>query len=326
MPFSKTIIVESSFNKQRIDSFLASKLETSRNQIQELISNQHIFVNNNQIKANYKLRIGDTIRIVIPDPRKLEAEPEDIPLVIIYEDKDIVVVNKEAGMVVHPAAGNYKGTLVNALLFHIKDLSSIGGVIRPGIVHRLDKDTSGVLVVAKNDHAHEDLSRQFKNREVHKEYLALSYGNPKENQGTIDTKIGRSATHRKRMSVQIIQGRSAFTEWKIIARHNNFLLVRVIPGTGRTHQIRVHLAYKNIPIIGDITYGQSAYIEMKKKHAQIFSSISRTLLHAQILGFKHPRTHEYSSFTADLPLDFKEALKVFELSLPFTNSTNLDRD
>ncbi len=314
MFFSKKIIVEDTCAEKRIDSFIASELNISRNQIQQLILNGHILINNNQIKAHYKLRPGDAIEIILPKPKKLEAEPQDLPLDIIYEDKDIVVINKQAGIVVHPGAGNYDGTLVNALLFHIKDLSSIGGIIRPGIVHRLDKETSGVLVVAKNDKAHEFLSRQFKNHEVQKEYLAICYGNPKENEGSIDTNIGRSTSDRKKMAVLTKKGRPAITKWKILSRSNNFLLVQVNPSTGRTHQIRVHLHYKHMPIICDTTYGYG-----KIEYSKLSSYINRVALHAHSLSFRHPQSNEYQTFKAELPSDFQEALVFLKLALPLQN-------
>ena len=248
------VIIVDENDKTRIDSYLADKTEYSRVTIQRLIDEQKITVNGKKVKSSYKVQQGDSIKIEKEEPKEVELKAQDIPLDILYEDDDIIVVNKPKGMVVHPANGNPDGTLVNAIMSICKDsLSGIGGEIRPGIVHRLDKDTSGVIIVAKNDKAHINLSEQIKNHEVEKTYMAIVRGNVKENEATINMPIGRSNKDRKKMAVTKT-GKNAVTHFKVIARFNNYTLLEIKIETGRTHQIRVHLAEIGYPIIGDTVY------------------------------------------------------------------------
>lgn len=289
----------------RIDAYLADKSNLSRSFIQKLIKSGNVLVCGKPVKPDYKIKPGDKIKILIPKPERLELEPEDIPLDIIYEDKDILVINKSKGIAVHPGAGIKKGTLVSALLAHCKDLSGIGGVERPGIVHRLDKDTSGALVVAKNDRAHLHLSAQFAGRKILKIYLALVHGVPSQKEGIIDKPIGRHPVHRKKMAVTET-GRHAKTEWKVIKKFNvgtdslhlSLLEVRIF--TGRTHQIRVHLSSIGHPIAGDRVYC--------KKSGEEILGLESQFLHAYKIGFIHPVKDEYMEFTAKLPSELEKVL------------------
>ncbi|MDQ0149286.1 RluA family pseudouridine synthase [Eubacterium multiforme] len=283
----------------RIDKFLSSKFEEkSRSFIQGLIENEGVLVNNKKVKSNYKLKENDKIEIKMPEVKELEVEAENIPLNIIYEDKDVIVVNKPKGMVVHPAPGNYNGTLVNALLYHCKDLSSINGVIRPGIVHRIDKDTTGVLVVAKNDKAHNKLSEQLKAHSMKREYYALVEGRIKQDSGTVDKPLARSKKDRLKIAI-MPDGKRAVTHYEVIERFKNASLVKCILETGRTHQIRVHMASIGYPLVGDPTYG---FKKGKFKN-------EGQMLHAKTLGFIHPTTDEYMEFTSELPENYKELLE-----------------
>lgn len=283
----------------RLDVFISNSFEDmSRSYIQKLIEDKNVMVNGQFKKSNYKLRLHDSIYIELPELKELVVEAENIPLDILYEDEDIVVVNKEQGMVVHPAPGNYKGTLVNALLYHCKDLSGINGVIRPGIVHRIDKDTSGILVIAKNDKAHKKLAEQLKDHSMKREYIALIEGNLKEEEGTVDKPLGRNPKNRLKMAV-IEGGRTAITHYKVINRYTNFTLVKCILETGRTHQIRVHMAFINHPLVGDPVYG---FAKQKIK-------VKGQMLHAKKLGFIHPSTGKYIEFESELPEYFKEIIE-----------------
>jgi 23S rRNA pseudouridine1911/1915/1917 synthase len=289
--------------KGRIDKFLAQHLEgVSRSKIQNLITKEHILVNNKSIKANYKVEPGDEISVTIPAPEPVDVKAENIPLDILYEDQDIVLINKAQGMVVHPGAGNKDGTLVNALLYYIDDLSGINGEIRPGIVHRLDKDTSGILIVAKNDEAHVHLSKQLQDRSMEREYWALVHGNIPHEHGTIDAPIGRDPKNRQRYTVTNA-GKEAISHFKVLERFNHYSLLEVALETGRTHQIRVHLNYIQHPIAGDETYG----LKKTLKGAGQF-------LHARSLTFIHPRTKEMMKFEAPLPPIFEQTLE--ELRMP----------
>ena len=279
---------------ERIDKFLDGRIESlSRSYIQKLIKEKKILVNQLPVKANYKLTTGDTIILQIPDPEPLDIQPENIPLDIIYEDEDVVVVNKARGMVVHPAAGNLNGTLVNALLYHCKNLSGINGVIRPGIVHRLDKDTSGIMICAKNDAAHLSLSQQIQAKTAQRTYLAVVRGNIKTDSGVIETLIARDKNDRKKMAVVKECGRDAVTEYEVLERFGKYTIVRCRLRTGRTHQIRVHMEYLGYPLVGDPKYSP-----MKTPF-----SIQGQALHSQTLEFTHPRTGERLSFEAPLPED-----------------------
>jgi len=295
---TELIIVEEEMDGERLDAFLAEQVEQlSRSAVKNLINEGQVLVNGAKQKASYHVREGDEISIEIPEPQVLELKPRDIPLEIIYQDEDLAVINKPKGLVVHPAHGNWDYTMVNALLYHIKDLSGINGQIRPGIVHRLDKDTSGVMVVAKNDVAHRSLAAQIKEHSIKREYIALVHGTIKENLGTIDAPIGRSKVDRKKMAV-IADGRPAVSNYQVLERYHNYTLVKVELLTGRTHQIRVHFAYIKHPVVGDPLYGSG------KKHFNMDSQA----LHAHLLGFNHPRTGKYLEFTSPLPQYFQDIL------------------
>jgi 23S rRNA pseudouridine1911/1915/1917 synthase len=301
---------------KRIDLFLAENHPgQSRSRIQKLISEKKILVNEKTTKPGYRIKANDKITVEIPPLKELKAEPQKIPINIVYEDKDILVVNKKAGMVVHPAPGNYDKTLVNALLYHCKDLSGIQGVLRPGIVHRLDKGTSGLLVVAKNDLAHNHLSSQLKKREIHREYHAITWGNLGWDKGTIEAPIGRALTDRKRMKVTAVRGREAVTEYEVLERFELCDLLRIKLKTGRTHQIRVHLSFTGHPVLGDPDYGgrQNWVKGISAIHRnfcnRLLKLIDRQALHAKKLGFIHPRTEEYVKFETKLPQDITDVLQ-----------------
>jgi len=284
----------------RIDKFISGNLDVTRSYTQKLIDDGKVLVNEKVIKSNYKLRLNDEVIFELPELTELEVVAEDIPLNIVYEDNDLLVVNKPQGMVVHPAAGNYSGTLVNALLYHCgESLSGINGVIRPGIVHRIDKDTSGLLLAAKNDAAHQSLAHQIKEHSVKREYLALLYGNLKIDSGTVNAPIGRSEKDRKKMAITTKNSRNAVTHYEVLRRYLGFTLAKCKLETGRTHQIRVHMASLGHPVVGDKVYGISK--EKIKTDGQ--------LLHARKVGFKHPKTGEYLEFSADVPEYFKIILE-----------------
>ncbi len=284
----------------RLDAYISSKEENmSRTNIQRLIEEGNVLVNGQKKKISYKVQMGDNIEINIPEAKETNIRAENIPLEIVYEDKDIIVVNKPKGMVVHPANGNPDGTLVNAIMNICKDsLSGIGGEIRPGIVHRLDKDTSGLLIVAKNDLAHINMSKQIKDREVKKIYIALVKGNINENEATINMPIGRSTKDRKKMAVRK-DGKEAITHFKVLKRYGDYTLLKVRIDTGRTHQIRVHLAEIGYPVVGDMVYSKG-----KNEFG-----VEGQMLHAQSLEFKHPITGQEMHLEADLPQYFKNVLK-----------------
>ncbi|WP_281844987.1 RluA family pseudouridine synthase [Sellimonas catena] len=291
------------FVGERIDKFLSCRLEeVSRSYIQKLIKEGHVSVNGKPVKANYKLGAGDEISVEIPEAKEPDILPEDIPLDILYEDQDILVVNKPKGMVVHPAAGHYSGTLVNALMYHCKDsLSGINGVMRPGIVHRIDMDTTGSLLVCKNDEAHRILAEQLKEHTIRREYHAIVYGNIKEDTGTVDAPIGRHPTDRKKMSINHKNGKQAVTHYEVLERFGNFTYIRCRLETGRTHQIRVHMASLHHPLLGDEVYGPSS--------RPPFPGMKGQVLHAKILGIYHPATGEYMEFDAPLPQYFVDLLQ-----------------
>lgn len=286
----------------RLDTYIASKYDISRTMVQKLIEEGNVLVNEKEKKISYKVQIGDNIKINIPKPQETNIKPENIPIEIVYEDNDIIVVNKPKGMVVHPANGNSDGTLVNAIMAICKgSLSGIGGEIRPGIVHRLDKDTSGLLIIAKNDRAHVNMSNQIKNREVKKIYIALVRGNVNEEEATINMPIGRSTKDRKKMAVRK-DGKEAITHFKVLKRYSKYTLLEVKIDTGRTHQIRVHMSEIGHPIIGDMVYsnGKNEF------------SVSGQMLHAKSLDFKHPITGKDMHLEADLPQYFKDVLDKLE--------------
>ena len=284
----------------RIDKFLSEQLpDQSRSYLQKLLKEGNVTVNEKTVKANYKVQLSDTVKLELPEPECPDILPEDIPLDILYEDNDLLVVNKPKGMVVHPAAGNDDGTLVNALLHHCGDsLSGINGIIRPGIVHRIDKDTSGLLIVAKNDIAHQGLAQQIKEHSFTRIYEAVVYGNMKREEGTVDAPIGRHPTDRKRMAVTDKNSRNAVTHYKVLKRYDGFTHVQLKLETGRTHQIRVHMAYIGHPVAGDPVYG------VKK----VITSLNGQCLHARVIGFVHPITEEYIEITSELPVYFTQFL------------------
>lgn len=282
----------------RIDKYIDIE-GLSRSNIQNMIDNNKITVNGNNVKSNYKLRDNDVIELIIEGPKEADIIPEDIPIDIVYEDSELLVVNKPQGMVVHPAPGNYTGTLVNALMYHCKgNLSGINGVMRPGIVHRIDKDTSGLLLVAKTDNAHTELSRQIQEKSVKREYICVCEGLVKPKKGIIDAPIGRHHLNRLKMAVTPTNSKHAVTHFEVLEYFHNNSLVKCVLETGRTHQIRVHMQYIGHPVTGDPLY-------LKKNSHRLPGQA----LHARCIGFIHPKTKEYMEFTADEPLVFKELLE-----------------
>jgi 23S rRNA pseudouridine1911/1915/1917 synthase len=293
------LVVPADEVKLRLDQFLAKRLpEFSRSRLQQLIRDGFVRLNNSTSRPRQIVRVGDRIELTEPPLEKIETLPEPIPLEILFEDEDLIVINKPPGLVVHPGAGHREHTLVNALLSHCPALSGIGGKERPGIVHRLDKETSGCLVVAKNDATHRDLSRQFAARTVEKIYLALVTGKLTKTAGIIDEKIGRHPVHRKRMSATTVRGRAAKTEYRVIRSSDRASLVECRLHSGRTHQIRVHLHHLRHPVLGDKVYAP-----------RLAKDFPRQMLHAWRLGFRHPRTEEWKSFEAPLPDDFNRAIE-----------------
>lgn len=310
---SFSILVTAKDQGKRIDQFLAeTDLNLSRSQAKHLIEQKHILLNHRPAKPSARLKPGDTISATLPTPKPLSIAPEPIPLNILYEDDSIIAIDKPSGMVVHPAPGNPSGTLVNALLYHCKDLSGINGALRPGIVHRLDKETSGVMVVAKNDGAYHHLTRQFKNRTVKKVYLAIAYGDMKQKEGLIDAPIGRHPDQRKKMTTRSKKGRVALTRWKVLERFEAFTLLEIYPETGRTHQIRVHLSAIGHPLLGDPLYGRKKAVQ-DLKWRECIKRMNRQALHAHRLELDHPQTGERVLFVAPIPQDMKETLECIHL-------------
>lgn len=295
------IDVPQEYEGERIDKFLSTLLkDSSRNSIQKLIEDGKVLVNGNEVNKKYKVKTDDEITVLPGELKPLDAEPENIPLDIVFEDDDLLVVNKPRGMVVHPAPGNYSGTLVNALLYHCKDsLSGINGILRPGIVHRIDKDTSGLLIVAKNDKAHIGLAQQIKEHSFTREYNAVIVGHLKENEGTVNAPIGRNPKDRKKMCVTMQNSKNAVTHYSVIEDFDGYSHISLKLETGRTHQIRVHMAHLGHPVAGDMVYGND------KKSA----FLNGQCLHAIKIGFVHPITNEYLEFTSDLPDYFKDFIK-----------------
>ncbi len=288
-------------NDMRIDKYLADEMEDlSRSHIQKLIKDGNIRVNEKPVKANYRLSFDDVVEVTIPELKEPEIVAEDLPLDVLYEDKDIIIVNKPKQMVVHPAPGHYSGTLVNALMYHCgNDLSGINGVMRPGIVHRIDMDTTGSLLVCKNDFAHQKLALQLKEHSINRVYEAIVHGNIKEDEGTVNAPIGRHPTDRKKMSTHARQSREAITHYKVLERFGNFTHIQCKLETGRTHQIRVHMSSIGHPLLGDVVYGP-AKCPVKNLQGQT--------LHARTLGIVHPRTEEYLEVNAPLPEYFVSLL------------------
>jgi len=306
-------IFEPGRSAERLDRFLADCLpELSRSQVKKLIDDGRVLLRGLPAKAGEKLKGGETLEVSLPEPAPVEAQPEEIPLRVLFEDRHLIVVDKPAGMVVHPAPGHLGGTLVNALLHHCRDLAGIGGELRPGIVHRLDKDTSGVMVAAKDDATLQGLARQFKAHSLTRRYWALVHGVVQKDEGTVDQAIGRHTTDRKKMSGRSRSGRRAVTHWRVLRRYDSdrLTLVELRLETGRTHQIRVHFSEMNFPIVGDPVYGSSSRIagladlELRRRVLQLH----RQALHARVLGFDHPATGSYMEFSSPLPTDLREIL------------------
>lgn len=295
------LTAEENNSGERIDKFLSDMLSSySRSYIQKLISDNLVLVNNKNIKSNCKLKAKDEITIYIPVPKELEVVAQNIPLDIIYEDDDIIVVNKPKGMVVHPSAGHYSGTLVNALMYHCKDhLSAINGVLRPGIVHRIDMDTTGVIVACKNDAAHLSISEQLKEHSITRYYYAICYNAFNVSEGTVDAPIGRHPYDRKKRAINYTNGKPAVTHYKVLQNFNKYAYIRCRLETGRTHQIRVHMASISHPLLGDTMYC----------NAKCPFNLEGQTLHAGVLGFIHPRTGKYVEFSAPLPDYFQNLLK-----------------
>ncbi|WP_339170445.1 RluA family pseudouridine synthase [Anoxybacillus sp. FSL W8-1294] len=291
------LTIEEQHDGERIDKVIAELNEQwSRSQVQQWLKEGHVLVNGKAVKPNYKCHVDDEVVISIPSPEPLDVEPEPIPLDIYYEDADVLVVNKPRGMVVHPAPGHMHGTLVNALLAHCQDLSGINGVLRPGIVHRIDKDTSGLLMIAKNDLAHESLVNQLVNKTVTRKYVAIVHGVIPHDYGTIDAPIGRDPRDRQSMAV-VENGKEAVTHFRVLERFEHYTFVECQLETGRTHQIRVHMKYIGYPLAGDPKYGPRKTLP-----------IDGQALHAGVLGFQHPRTGEYLQFEAPIPHEFERLL------------------
>lgn len=293
-------IVDASSAKERIDKYVKEQLDedVSRSQIQLWIESGSIQVNDIQVKANYKTAEGDRVTLFVPEPEAVEITPENIPLDIYYEDGDVIVVNKKRGMVVHPAPGHASGTLVNALMFHCTDLSGINGELRPGIVHRIDKDTSGLIMAAKNDKAHASLAAQLKAHSVTRKYFALVHGNVSHDQGTVDAPIGRDPHDRKMYTVIERNSKHAVTHFHVVERFGDYTLLELKLETGRTHQIRVHMKFIGHPLVGDPLYGRSKGIKMEGQ-----------ALHAAVLGFEHPEDGRYLEFSAPIPADMEDVLQ-----------------
>lgn len=288
--------------KERLDSYLAARMEgVSRSYIQRIIDEGNVLVNGKPAKRNYRMAAGDEVIFEMPEVRPLDVKPESIPLDVVYEDDDLLIVNKPSGMVVHPAPGNYSGTLVNALLAHCESLSGINGVYRPGIVHRIDKDTTGLLAVAKNERAHRELARQLKDHNISRKYIALVGGIIEEDGGIVDAPIGRNPVNRKKMAVVAKNSRKAVTHFSVIKRYSRFTLLELRLETGRTHQIRVHMAYIGHPVVGDPVYGKEGELGSEGQ-----------LLHAAELGFIHPVKGVYMKFEAPVPEKFQQILNQLE--------------
>ena len=290
---------------ERLDKFLSTIYpDFSRAFFQKLIKNQKVWVNDQNQKASFLVHTDDLVKIEIPDAVETAIVPEDIPLDILYEDQDLLIVNKPKGMVVHPSAGHYTGTLVNAIMYHCKDsLSGINGVIRPGIVHRIDMDTTGSLIVCKNDEAHVDIAQQIKEHSVNRIYVGIVCGNVKDDEGTIEGSIGRHPIDRKKMAINEKNGKPAVTHYKVLERLGNYTYMQFKLETGRTHQIRVHMASIGHPLLGDALYSSNR---------STFKNLQGQTLHAQTIGFIHPKTGEYMEFSAPLPEYFKKLLSILQ--------------
>ena len=296
-----SIIINNSENNKRIDLYLIDKIDMSRSKIQDKLKKGEILVNEKQVKSSYILKENDVISFNIEEKIDTDIEPENIPLDIVYEDNDVIVVNKKNGMVVHPAPGNNHGTLVNALLYHSKNLSKVNGEFRPGIVHRIDAYTTGLLMVAKNDRAHEILAKQLEEKTTTRKYVALVWGVIEHDTGTIDAPIGRDEKDRKKMAVTSLNSKKAITHFRVLERYKNASLIELQLETGRTHQIRVHMNYIGYPVVNDPVYGRRKLINNDGQ-----------CLHAKTLGFVHPTTGKYMEFTSELPDKFINILNIIK--------------
>ncbi|MHA0855870.1 RluA family pseudouridine synthase [Paenibacillus sp. CMAA1364] len=296
---TRDFVVEECSAKERIDKYITEMWgeEVSRSQVQLWIADEHATVNGKAVKANYKLSVGDQIQVIVPEPISVEIVAQDIPLDVVYEDQDLIVVNKPRGMVVHPAPGHSQGTLVNALMYHCKDLSGINGELRPGIVHRIDKDTSGLIMAAKNDKAHASLALQLKEHSVTRRYVALVHGNIAHHHGTVDAPIGRDPMDRKMYTVKESNSKKAVTHFTVQERLGDYTLLELKLETGRTHQIRVHMKFIGHPLVGDPIYGRGKGVKFTGQ-----------ALHAAVLGFVHPSSGEYLEFNADKPEDLQDLI------------------
>lgn len=299
------LYIEKEQSGERIDKLITDMLSSgySRSYIQKLITNGNVLVNNKNIKSNYKVSENDSIKIMIPYPEELNIMPEDIPLDIVYEDEDVILINKPKGMVVHPSAGHYNGTLVNALLYHCKNLSGINGIMRPGIVHRIDMDTTGIIIACKNDAAHISLSEQLKEHSITRYYYAICHNCFNEESGTVNAPIGRHPVDRKKMAINYRTGKEAITHYEVIENLKNYAFIKCKLETGRTHQIRVHMASISHPLLGDSTYC----------NAKCPFDLKGQTLHAGVLGFIHPRTREYMEFEVPLPNYFEKVLNKLKM-------------
>lgn len=295
------IIINNSENNKRIDLYLIDKIDMSRSKIQDKLKKGEILVNEKQVKSSYILKENDVISFNIEEEIDTDIEPENIPLDIVYEDNDVIVVNKKNGMVVHPALGNNHGTLVNALLYHSKNLSKVNGEFRPGIVHRIDAYTTGLLMIAKNDRAHEILAKQLEEKTTTRKYVALVWGVIEHDTGTIDAPIGRDEKDRKKMAVTSLNSKKAITHFRVLERYKNASLIELQLETGRTHQIRVHMNYIGYPVVNDPVYGRRKLINNDGQ-----------CLHAKTLGFVHPTTGKYMEFTSELPDKFINILNIIK--------------
>jgi 23S rRNA pseudouridine1911/1915/1917 synthase len=311
MRTSYRVTVQESEAGKRIDTFLARKTGITRSQIQRLMEKGDVLVNGSAAGQNDRVKADDRISLEVSAEETGELTPEPIPLEIFFSDKYVVVVNKPPGMVVYPAAGHAQGTLLNALAHHCRTLATVGAPLRPGVVHRLDKDTSGVMVVATEDSAYYDLVEQFRRRTIKRKYVAVVYGNMNADTGEIALPIGRSESDRKKMSTRVRRGKEAVTRWKVLERFGIATLLEVRLGTGRTHQIRVHLSSLGHPVLGDRTYGRKTEVEIGKKKVPV----PRQMLHAEVLGFHHPASGEYMEFSAPLPDDMKTVIKELKSGL-----------
>ncbi len=298
------IVVQTSEAGERLDIFLAGKTAITRSQIQLLIQQGNVLVNGTPSSRNYRVKPEDAITINQPERETEALIPEPIPVNILYRDDHLAVVDKPAGMVVYPSAGHARNTLMNALAYHCGRLANVGGPLRPGVVHRLDRETSGVMVVALDDGSYYDLVEQFRERSINRKYVALVYGRIKADTGQIAAPIGRSESDRKKMSTRVRRGKEAVTRWKVLERFGVATLLELRLGTGRTHQIRVHLSSIGYPVLGDKTYGRKTEIEINKRK----KSVPRQMLHAEMLGFKHPVSGEYMEFSSPVPEDMKEVI------------------